>query len=119
MIVLPRPVDEANRALAPVRGPSSAGARYGGAARQIDQRDESAASSRYADADVEILGARGGIGGRPVVSVPSSAFFAQHIGQNPDARNRQEELFTADAAYRDALDLGVALHRPAPLSVAV
>ena len=67
--------------------------------------------------DVEYIGVANR--GRPLRSMPSSAFFAQHIAQHPERRNASLEQSQADVAYRDALDMGVDLERPTPLSLAV
>lgn len=79
--------------------------------------DAYARTSRSNEDEVEVLGVGGR--GRPVVSMPSSAFFAQHIGQHPESRNDDLEQAAADGAYKDALDMGVAMDRPMPLSLAI
>lgn len=121
MNALSRIIEDASRSLAPVRGPRLGDERYASARADVRRVDDAptARSTRYLDDDVELLGARGGGRGRPVISVPSSAFFAQHLGQNPEFRNHALEKSSAEIAYRDASDLGVTLHRPEPLSLAV
>lgn len=122
MPVLSRIVEDASRSLAPIRGPRLAGERAAGGhgdPRRIEGEVRQTSAARFANDDIELLGRVGGGRGRPVVSVPSSAFFAQHLGQHPESRNPRQEQFTADVAYRDALDLGVAMERPAPLSLAI
>ncbi|MGZ0190324.1 MAG: hypothetical protein ACKVH0_20365 [Alphaproteobacteria bacterium] len=107
--------------LAPVRGARLGDERSHGAraeARRIDDAAIPNSSSRFIEDDVEILG-HGGGRGRPVISVPSSAFFAQHIGQHPEARNAKEEASSAEVAYRDASDLGVMMDRPEPLALSI
>ena len=121
MSVLVRIADDIGRGAAP----TSAVRRTDNRAHQgqHDPRRIGGAEDAYARAaradndDVEVLGLGGR--GRPVVSMPSSAFFAQHIGQHPEASDRGLKQSTADGAYRDALDLGVVLERPEPISIAV
>jgi len=122
VLVSYRIAEDASRALAPLRGPKLAGDRDAGGqayARRAESAVSGETTARFAERDIELLGPRGGGTGRPVVSVPFSAFFAQHLGQHPDVRDSGEEHFLADVAYRDALDLGVALDRPMPISIAV
>lgn len=119
MTVLARIADHVGRNLAPVQAPARHGDRLAsesGPARRTDASDVFG-DVRHSTDDVEILGLGGR--GRPVRSMPSSAFFAQHIGQNPERRNSSLEQYQGDAAYRDALDVGVAMDRPAPLSLAI
>jgi hypothetical protein len=107
--------------LAPVRDVRFGDERSHGAraeARRIDDAATPHSSTRFIQDDVEILG-HGDGRGRPVISVPSSAFFAQHIGQHPEARKAKEEAFSADVAYRDTSDLGVLMDRPEPLSLSI
>lgn len=120
MTVLSRIPDDASRSLAPIRAVRLAGDRAGqGDARRIGGDAREIGTARFREDEVEFLGVRGEGRGRTVVSMPSSAFFAQYLGQHPEARNARHEQLTADIAYRDALDLGVAIDRPTPLSLAV
>ncbi len=121
MGILNRIADDATRSLAPIRGPKVAGDRFAGGrgdVHGVETQTYGVDGVRLLDDNVEVLGARGGRG-KPVVSLPSSAFFAQHLGQHPEFRNVEEEFSFADIAYRDAMDLGVSLDRPTPLSFAV
>ena len=119
---LSRIVEDVSRRLTPLRGVERTDERLSGQraeTRRVEPEIRAAKSSSFIDDDVELLG-RGGGRGRPVVSVPSSAFFAQHIGQHPEEiRSRREQAASADVAYRDAADLGVVLDRPQPLSHAI
>jgi len=117
---LSRIVEDASRTLAPIRAVDLADDRVA-RGRRDDARVESfakASDARFIADDVELLG-QGGGRGRPVISVPFSAFFAQHQGQHPEARNPRQEANTADAAYRDAADLGVVLDRPEPIALSI
>lgn len=89
---------------------------YGGA--KVDAYSAASRHGRYLDDDVEVLGLGGR--GRPVVSLPSSAFFAQHLSQNPEptAQPRTHGK-AADGAYRNAADLGVTLMNPDPISMVI
>lgn len=85
---------------------------------KVDAYSASSRHSRFLDDEVEVLGLGGR--GRPVVSLPSSAFFAQHISQNPEPvadHSRQSRM--ADGAYRNAADLGVSMMNPDPISMAI
>ena len=119
MTVLARIADHAGRNLAPVQATARYGERSTSDANAAGRVGANDAYGEVHDSsnDIEILGL--GSRGRPVRSMPSSAFFAQHIGQNPDRRNAPLEQSLADVAYRDALDVGVAMDRQAPLSMAV
>ena len=121
VLALPRPIDDGHRPLTPVRGADAARERFAG--RAGGREGERAVAETPRVDEFEILGPQGGGRGRPVVSLPSSAFFAQHFGQTPgdtgDEGGAADELLAADAAYRNALDLGVVLNRPTPLSIAV
>ncbi len=118
---LSRIFEDVGRSLAPIRAVGQGAERFSSAKTDARRLDNAVSPDRAAidfSDDIELLG-RGGGRGRPVVSVPSSAFFAQHIGQHPEARNERLESMAADAAYRDAADLGVFLHRAEPLSLAI
>lgn len=120
MTALAHIADDIGRHLVPLKGARQSGERMNGGqadARQVGRGSDAYARVSGAEDEIEVLGL--GRRGRPVVSMPSSAFFAQHIGQHPERRNREMEQTSADAAYRDALDLGVLLERPAPVSLAV
>lgn len=115
-----RIVEEAGRSLAPLRGVRPADDRSHDvrtAPHRAHDTQSGAPSAQFIDDTVELLG-KGGGRGRPVISVPSSAFFAQHLGQHP-AERRPDPAEQAGAAYRTAADLGVIFDRPAPLSLAV
>lgn len=83
---------------------------------RIDSYSASSRHSRFLDDEVEVLGLGGR--GRPVVSLPSSAFFAQHTSQNPEPKmDGARQARTADGAYRNAAHLGVSLMSPDPISI--
>lgn len=85
---------------------------------RTDSYTASSRHSRFLDDEVEVLGLGGR--GRPVVSLPSSAFFAQHLSQNPEPKmDGARQARTADGAYRNAADLGVSLMSPDPISMAI
>lgn len=132
MTALSRIIDDAHIGVAPIRPKRPAGDRFGGGERQAEEvvrplrsgrrADDGAAAARggrRAEDHIEFLGVPGGVRGHSVVSIPSSAFVAQHIAQHPEQRNPEDEQSSADIAYRDASDLGVVLDRPYPLSIAV
>ncbi len=85
---------------------------------RIDSYSASSRHSRFQEEEIEVLGLGGR--GRPVISLPSSAFFAQHISQNPEPEmDGSRQARTADGAYRNAADLGVTMMSPDPISVAI
>lgn len=85
---------------------------------RIDAYSASSRHSQFIDDEVEVLGLGGR--GRPVISLPSSAFFAQHISQNPEpTADQYRQSRMADSAYRNAADLGVMMMSPDPISMAI
>ena len=121
MNALSRIIENASRGMAPVRPVALADQHVTGGRHdphRVDERRVGAAANDFIADDVEILGSGGGRG-RPVVSVPSSAFFAQHLGQNPEPRDDGRRPVRAETAYGAAADLSVAMHRPTPLAMTV
>ncbi len=85
---------------------------------RIHSYTDSSQHSCLLDDEIEVPGLGGR--GRPVVSLPSSTFFAQLLSQNPEPKmDDTRQARTADGAYRNAADLGVSLMSPDPISMAI